>query len=92
MDVTGTGGSPGTARRQAGASGMSIAFDVVFGVFVIAILALAVIAIRWAVRRDRLARARQAQLREAAQPRGVEAGPPKATSPAPGPPPTERSS
>jgi hypothetical protein len=36
---------------------MSIAFDVVFGVFVVAIVALAVVAVRWGLRRDRLARA-----------------------------------
>ncbi len=40
---------------------MSIAFDVVFGVFVAAIVALAVVAIRWGVRRDRVARALQSQ-------------------------------
>jgi hypothetical protein len=40
---------------------MSAAFDVVFGIFVAAILVLAVVAVRWAVRRDRVARARQAQ-------------------------------
>jgi hypothetical protein len=37
---------------------------VVFGIFVAAILALGVIAVRWAVRRDRLARAQQAELSE----------------------------
>ncbi len=36
---------------------MSVAFDVVFGVFVALILVLAVVAVRWAVRRDRAARA-----------------------------------
>ncbi|HEY5026532.1 MAG TPA: hypothetical protein VII76_16260 [Acidimicrobiales bacterium] len=40
---------------------MSLAFDVVFGVFVLAIVVLGVLAIRWGVRRDRVARARQAQ-------------------------------
>lgn len=40
---------------------MSIAFDVVFGVFVCAILVLAVVAVRWGVRRDRVARAQMAQ-------------------------------
>lgn len=39
---------------------MSAAFDVVFGIFVAAILILGVVAVRWAVRRDRLARAQQA--------------------------------
>jgi hypothetical protein len=48
---------------------MSIAFDVVFGVFVAAIVALAVIAIRWGLRRDRVARARQSQ-RSATDPPG----------------------
>ena len=65
---------------------MTIAFDVVFGLFVVAIIALAVIAIRWAVRRDRLARAKQVEIRspsvEAATGAGV----------APGPPPEERTS
>ncbi len=65
---------------------MSIAFDVVFGLFVVAILALAFLAIRWAMRRDRLARARQAELR------GTPAEPPSATSTAPGPTPKERTS
>jgi hypothetical protein len=36
---------------------MSIAFDVVFSVFVVAIVVLAVVAVRWGLRRDRLARA-----------------------------------
>jgi hypothetical protein len=40
---------------------MSLAFDVVFGVFVVAIVALAFLAIRWGVRRDRVARARQSE-------------------------------
>jgi len=40
---------------------MSIAFAVVFGVFVCAILILAVVAVRWALRRDRVARAQMAQ-------------------------------
>jgi hypothetical protein len=62
---------------------MSIAFDVVFGLFVVAILALAFLAIRWAMRRDRLARARQAELR------GTAAEPPSGTSMAPGPTPKE---
>jgi hypothetical protein len=63
---------------------MSIAFDVVFGLFVVAILALAFLAIRWAIRRDRLARARQAELR------ATPAGPSSATSTAPGPTAKER--
>jgi len=37
---------------------VSTAFVVVFGVFVAMILAVAVLAVRWAVQRDRLARAR----------------------------------
>jgi hypothetical protein len=40
---------------------VSVAFDVVFSVFVASIAALAVIAVRWGVRRDRLTRARRAQ-------------------------------
>ena len=80
------GGVPGHRQRPAGAPGMSIAFDVVFGVFVVAIVALAVIAIRWAVRRDRVARAKQAELRTIA----TEA--PSGAGVAPGPPPEERTS
>ena len=38
---------------------MSVAFDVVFAVFVVAILVLAVVAVRWARGRDRMARARR---------------------------------
>lgn len=38
---------------------MSTAFDVVFAVFVAAMATLAVVAVRWARGRDRLARARQ---------------------------------
>lgn len=59
---------------------MSIAFDVVFGVFIAAILALAVVAVRWGVRRDRVARSRRAQ-----QPPVVGApdGAPAAPGPAP---------
>ncbi len=44
---------------------MSAAFDVVFGLFVLAIVALAVVAVRWGVRRDRLARANRAEHQEA---------------------------
>ena len=40
---------------------MSIAFDVVFGLFVVAIVVVAFLAVRWGVRRDRVARARQAE-------------------------------
>jgi len=36
---------------------VTLAFDVLFGVFVVAILTLAVVAVRWGVRRDRAARA-----------------------------------
>lgn len=39
---------------------MSTAFAVVFGVFVALILGLSVVSVRWAVRRDRVARAAQA--------------------------------
>jgi hypothetical protein len=39
---------------------MSVAFDVVFSVFVVAIVVLAVVAVRWGLRRDRLARAARA--------------------------------
>ena len=54
---------------------MSIAFDVVFGVFVAAIVALAFIAVRWGVRRDRRRRAWQAERRP---PRPAPAAPPPA--------------
>lgn len=64
---------------------MNIAFAVVFGVFVIAILVLAFIAIRWAMRRDRLARARQVELH------GASAAPPGRPA-APVPTPEERTS
>ena len=59
---------------------MSVAFDVVFGVFVVAMVALAFVAIRWGVRRDRVARARQTE-RSAA---------PSATGETPVPPPSAR--
>ena len=75
------GGVPGHRQGQAGATGMSVAFDVVFGVFVVAILALAVIAIRWAVRRDRVARARQAELRRRPSHRAADAGTPRRLAP-----------
>jgi hypothetical protein len=39
---------------------VTVAFDVVFGVFVAAVLVLAIVAIRWARRRDRMARAQRA--------------------------------
>ncbi len=63
---------------------MSAAFDVVFGVFVAAILTLGVVAIRWALRRDRVARARQADRPRASDPAGLPgpgtaAGPPGTT-------------
>ncbi len=61
---------------------MSIAFDVVFGVFVAAIVALAFVAIRWGVRRDRVARALQSQ-GSADDPPGKSPAAP--TSPANGP-------
>jgi hypothetical protein len=65
---------------------MSVAFGVVFSLFVVAIVALAVIAIRWAVLRDRLARAKQAELGTTT----TEA--PSGAGVAPGPPPEERTS
>ena len=79
------GGVPGHRQQEAGASGMSVAFGVVFGLFVVAIVALAVIAIRWAVLRDRLARAKQAEFRttttEAPSGAGVAPGPPPRSAP-----------
>jgi hypothetical protein len=39
---------------------VTVAFDVVFGVFVAAVLVLAIVAVRWARRRDRIARAHSA--------------------------------
>lgn len=39
---------------------MNLAFDVVFAIFVVLIVGLAVISVRWAVRRDRAERARRA--------------------------------
>jgi heme exporter protein D len=64
---------------------MTIAFDVVFGLFAVAIVALAVIAVRWAVRRDRVARTLQAE-------RAREATPPAPPRVAPGSTPEGRSS
>jgi hypothetical protein len=49
---------------------VSVAFDVVFGVFVAAILVLSVVAIRWGVRRDRLSRARRTEPGAVADGRG----------------------
>ena len=49
---------------------MSAAFDVVFGIFVAAILVLGVVAVRWALRRDRLARAQQARQAQRSEPPG----------------------
>jgi len=49
---------------------VSAAFDVVFGVFVALVLGLSVVAVRWAVRRDRAARA------ELAARAGTNPGPP----------------
>ena len=66
---------------------MSAAFDVVFGIFVAAILVLGVVAVRWAVRRDRLARAQQAERSEppghAAQAESTPSGAPVAPASAP---------
>jgi hypothetical protein len=42
-------------------SSSNLAFDVVFGIFVVLVLGLAVIAVRWAVLRDRLARSSRAE-------------------------------
>jgi len=69
---------------------MSAAFDVVFGIFVAAILVLGFIAVRWAVRRDRVARARQAQRSGQPDPVSPTGGTPTETTPsgapvAPGP-------
>jgi hypothetical protein len=50
---------------------MSAAFDVVFGIFVAAIIALGVVAIRWGVRRDRVARALQTQGQTDTSPSGA---------------------
>ncbi len=47
---------------------MSAAFGVVFGVFVVAIVALGVTSIRWALRRDRAACAGQAERGQGADP------------------------
>lgn len=44
---------------------MNPAFDVVFGVFVVLMVGLAVVAVRWAVQRDRAERVRRAAVREA---------------------------
>lgn len=57
---------------------MTPAFLVVFGLFVLALLALAVISVRWAVRRDRIARRTAATRRDeaaGADPGTGEAGP-----------------
>ena len=55
---------------------MNAAFDAVFGVFVVAIVILAVVAVRWGVRRDRLVRSRRAEQPTAANaPSGVPATP-----------------
>ena len=58
---------------------MSAAFDVVFAVFVALILGLAVIAVRWAVRRDRAERARRLESAPDPTHRGAP-GPPSAAS------------
>jgi hypothetical protein len=57
---------------------VTVAFDVVFGVFVAAILVLSVVAVRWGVRRDRLSRARRKE-------QGEVAGTPGGAPVAPGP-------
>jgi hypothetical protein len=57
---------------------VNLAFDVVFGVFALAIVVLAVMAVRWGVRRDRAERTQRAQ--------GPVAGTPPGAAPvAPGP-------
>lgn len=43
---------------------MSAAFDAVFGVFVVLMVGLVVVSVRWAVRRDRVARADRAAVAE----------------------------
>jgi hypothetical protein len=43
---------------------MNTAFFVVFGLFVVAMIGLAVTAVRWGVRRDRVARAERTELSE----------------------------
>jgi hypothetical protein len=53
------GGVPGHRQGHAGDPGMTTAFDAVFGVFVAAIVAVAVMAVRWGLQRDRVARTRR---------------------------------
>jgi len=60
---------------------VTVAFGVVFGVFVVLILGVAVIAVRWAVHRDRAARDRSARDGPAAEEGRAGADPP-------GPPPS----
>lgn len=53
--------------------GADVAFDAVFGVFVVAVVVLSVITLRWALRRDRAGRAqwlrrRREELGEGARP------------------------
>jgi len=62
---------------------VTAAFDALFGVFVVAIVTLAVVAVRWGIRRDRLARSRQAEQ----SPRGVVPGamPDEVAAPQPAP-------
>jgi hypothetical protein len=45
---------------------VSAAFDAVFGVFVVLMVGLAVVSVRWAVRRDRVARAARSDTAAAA--------------------------
>ena len=66
----GYGGVPWHRRGRAGVSGVNVAFDVVFGIFVAAILVLAVVAVRWGVRRDRMSRAQRLRQLPAAGGRG----------------------
>jgi hypothetical protein len=50
---------------------MSVAFDVVFTLFALAIVGLAVVAVRWGVRRDRAERAQRAQASAPGTPPGA---------------------
>jgi len=61
---------PGLRHQPAGALGVTLAFAVGFGVFVVAMITLAVLAIRWGVRRDRLARALQVDASGPPHPQG----------------------
>ena len=47
---------------------MSVAFDAVFGFFALSIVVIAVLAVRWGVRRDRAARQARAGVPEPGRP------------------------